>query len=262
MGGLDGLLEPRGHAVAKVGDGDAGAVGAGGEVGGVVGVTDHPKPQAAGVKDHRAAGLVQVGAGSDGGDAGSRELVEGVQQRLGPVVQGAVVGQGHAADVEQPQRLDRSGWGAEEERLARCRPALPAGRDAAFEVEYDQVGGPHRLDHCRGDQRGGRQLGQSAGHRPAKHRVAGQRHRRGHRDRHSGTLPALLAVGLLGGVVSVVNGVDRASKRRWAGPCKQPKRPRQSPAGQCRPGWACRAGHAENPSPGPGPKRRWSCGVR
>jgi len=61
-------------------------VGAGGEVGGVVGDPDHPKPQAGGVQHDRAARLVQVGAGSDGGDAGGGEQLQGVQQRLGPVV--------------------------------------------------------------------------------------------------------------------------------------------------------------------------------
>jgi hypothetical protein len=67
-------------------------------------------------------------------------VLEGVEQRLGAVVERVVVGQAHAVDPEVGQRLDGRRRGAEEERLARVGPAPATLGDAALEVEHEQVG--------------------------------------------------------------------------------------------------------------------------
>jgi hypothetical protein len=121
----------------EVGEGDPGSVGAGGEVGRMVGDPQDREPQPPGGEHGRAARLLEVGAGPDGGDAGRGQVGQGVGQGVDAVVQGVVVGQGDAVGAEQGQQFDGLGWGAEEERLARSRPGPPAFGDAALQVEQD-----------------------------------------------------------------------------------------------------------------------------
>jgi hypothetical protein len=77
-----------------------------------------------------------------------------------------VVGQGDAVGPEQGQQLDRSRWGAEEERLARSVPWPSAFGDAALQVQHDQVGLAQRVPDLRGDQGLGRRRGQGPGDPP------------------------------------------------------------------------------------------------
>jgi hypothetical protein len=64
-----------------------------------------------------------------------------------------VVGERDAVHAPGGQQLRGARWSAEEERLARCAPALAALGDAALEVDDEQVGGPGQRDQLRVDQR-------------------------------------------------------------------------------------------------------------
>jgi hypothetical protein len=135
VGRPDRLEQPVGHPAAEVGEGDAGAVGAGGEVGRMVGDPEDRDPEPAGGQGGRPPGPLQVGAGPDGGDASAGQVLQGVGERVEAVVQGVVVGQSDAVGPEQVKQLNRPGRGAEEERLARSLPGPPALGDAAFQVQ-------------------------------------------------------------------------------------------------------------------------------
>jgi hypothetical protein len=67
-----------------------------------------------------------------------------------------------------------SGGGAQKERLARRWPARSTGRDAALEVDDEQVRLSRRGDDLGGERRPPRERN-SVGHRTTQHRVAGQR---------------------------------------------------------------------------------------
>lgn len=77
----------------QIGVGDAGMVGAGGVLGWVVGERHHRQPHAASVELDGPAGLFDVGAGADPPDACRTQVIERVEERLGPEVEGVVVGQ-------------------------------------------------------------------------------------------------------------------------------------------------------------------------
>jgi hypothetical protein len=156
----------------------------------MVGDPQNCDPQLPGGQDRRAAGLLEVGAGPDGGDAGRGQQVQGVGQGFEAVVQGVVVGQGDAVGPEQGQQLDGAEWGAEEERLAGGVPGPSAVGDAALQVEHDQVGLTDRGPDLRRHQGLRWRCGQSPGDTTAQHGVPSQRHR----DRHRSPRPSRAGV--------------------------------------------------------------------
>jgi hypothetical protein len=78
VGGADGVGQPVRQPAAEVGEGDSRAVGAGGEVGPVVGDPEDRDSQPAGGQGGRAPRLLEVQSGPDGGDAGRGQLLQGV----------------------------------------------------------------------------------------------------------------------------------------------------------------------------------------
>jgi hypothetical protein len=175
------LQQPVGHRAAEVGEGGPRSVLAGGEVGRMVGDPHHGDPQPAGGQHGGPAGLLEVGAGTDHSDTGVGQVLQGVQQGVEAVVQGVVVGQGDTVHSEQDQQLDRSGWGAEEERLARSVPGPPALGDAALQIEHDQISLTHGGEDLRRNQGLRRCRCQGPADTPTQHGVPSQRHRDGHR---------------------------------------------------------------------------------
>ena len=127
-------------------EGHAGRSAAGGVGRRVVGRRDHAQPDTRRLEHDGRVGGLGRGAGADRRDARRREVLERVEQRDGPVVEGVVVGQRDAVDPRARQPLGRRRRRAEEERLVRIREALAARRDAALEVDDEQVGAGRRLD--------------------------------------------------------------------------------------------------------------------
>jgi hypothetical protein len=140
----------------------------------VVAAADHHQPQPPALEHYGRTRPLTIGAGADPLDACCAEVVEGVQQRLGAVVQSMVVGERHAVDAEQVQRLYCGRRRAEEERLARVGPALAALGDAALEVEHEEIRLVRELDHVFADERFRSLLRGRYSDLPAQHRVAGE----------------------------------------------------------------------------------------
>ena len=81
-------------------------------------------------------------AGADAGDTGLAQVVEGVEQGLRPEVERVVVRERHAVDAEPVQDLGRGRRRPEEEPLAWVVPRPSVLRDAALEVEYEEIRRP------------------------------------------------------------------------------------------------------------------------
>ncbi len=140
----------------------------------MVGEAHHPHRVGPAPEVGRAAGGVDVGTGSHVGDPRLVEAVGPLREGLGPVVEGMVVGQRDAVDSEQGQHLDRLGRGPEEERFVGVGPPLSARRDAALEVEHEQVGGTYDVHQLPREQISGRAGGQCRPHPAAEHGVPGE----------------------------------------------------------------------------------------
>jgi hypothetical protein len=126
------------------------------------------------LEHHRGACRDVVAARAHVPDPGRLEASQGVEQGLDAEVQGVVVREGHAADAEIDERLHGAGWSPEEERLLRIGPRFASIRDAAFEVEDEQIGlATGGRDHRR-DERLRRLDREPVGDHAAEHRVAGE----------------------------------------------------------------------------------------
>jgi hypothetical protein len=108
-------------------------------------------------------------------DPGPVEVTQGVEQRLGAEVQRMVVRERHAPDDEIDKRLHGAGWSPEEERLVRIGPRVASIRDAALEVEDEQIGLAADGRDGRRDQRLGRLGREPFADHAAEHRVTGER---------------------------------------------------------------------------------------
>ncbi len=125
------------------------------------------------VDDNRGARPLEIGAGADHGDPSRVEVGERVEQRTGPEVERVVVRKRDAVDSELSEDLRGPGRSAEVEdtpgpRLAPCR-------DAALEVEQEEIRLPDNIDELRGDERVMRVLSEPRGNAAPEHRVAGER---------------------------------------------------------------------------------------
>ena len=214
----DGVRQPAARTVLEVGERDAGPAGRRREVARVVGGGDDREAMLArrdGARRSRA-GLVR--AGSDAGDAGRLEVVERVQQRLRAVVERVVVGERHAVDADAREQLGRERGRAEEERLPGRRPPLAARRDAALEVEDEQVGLVRDRHHVVVERRTPGAL-DLLSHRPPEHRVSRQR------DPHAPRLRPLAPPSWLG--IDIRDPVRTAPRRvRPASRAAAPRRRR------------------------------------
>jgi hypothetical protein len=99
-------------------------------------------------------------------------VLERVEERGRPVVEHVVIRERYAVDSQVGERLDRRGRRAERETLRRGLAAL---RDAALEVEHDEVGVPDDLRELGVDERLRRPAPERLGDLPPEHRVAGER---------------------------------------------------------------------------------------
>ena len=186
----DDLAQPGGEPRAKARVGDTRRPLVRRVVGRVVGDPDHPEAEAVRLEHDRPSRFRDVASRSDRRDARGVKGIEGVDERDRPVVEGVVVGQRHAVDAEACEHVHGGRRCTEEERLPGIRPALAARRDAALEVQHDQVGLPHGRDDLRGEQRCVRRRLERPADLAAEHRVAGERHRDAASFRH----PVILIV--------------------------------------------------------------------
>ena len=138
----------------------------------MVGAAEHCEPESVGRQGHGRPRLLTIGARPDGGDPGCVQVGERVEQSLGSVVEGVVVRERDAVDSEPYEHLGRLRRGAEEKSFARVGPGSAAFRDAAFEIENEEIALARGCKHVVGEQRAGTPLGDRLGHRSAEHRVA------------------------------------------------------------------------------------------
>ena len=110
---------------------------------------------------------------TDNSDPGRVEVRERVEQRIRPEIEHMVVCEGDAVDTEPGQRLRRPGRGAEVEHSPGGR--LPSRRDAAFEVEHEEIGFADDLHQLRREERVARVVHESLADAASEHRVACQR---------------------------------------------------------------------------------------
>ena len=135
----DGLAEPVGQPLREVGVGDTGPPAAAAYSAGwsVSPITPSRKPFAS-----STAGAPRPSRSRPRRPRRSRPR-RGARRCRGaprPEVERVVVRERDAVDAEQRERLDRGRRRTEEERLARVGPAAPPRRDAALEVQHEQVG--------------------------------------------------------------------------------------------------------------------------
>jgi hypothetical protein len=90
-----------------------------------------------------------------------------------------IVGKRDAAHAHLRESLGSHRRSAKEEPLARVADALPAIRDAALEVQDEQVGAPRDLLELARQQSVARTR-EAHRHLPAEHRVARECDREGH----------------------------------------------------------------------------------
>src|SRR5439155_23989624 len=105
-------------------------------------------------------------------DPGRAQMLECLEQRLGPAVERVVVRERDAVDAEVKQCLDRRGRGLKGEGL-RCRLA-PLG-DAAPEAEDEEIGAARDVYQIGIDERLRPAAPESLRDAAAEHRVAGER---------------------------------------------------------------------------------------
>ncbi len=165
--------EPLRQTVAEVGEGDAGAIRSGGVLDGMVAAGNDRELEAVGLEHGRCTGMLDVGAGANRANPGRVEVRERVEQRVGPEVERVVVGERDAVDAEVDERLRRPGRRAEVEDPPRCR--LATRRDAALEVQDEEISFVHGLDDLGRKQRLRRLALEALGHATAEHRVACER---------------------------------------------------------------------------------------
>jgi hypothetical protein len=137
----------------QVGKSDAWTVRRRCEVIGVVGQSDHREPESVRGQDHRGSGPVDIPPGADEGDPRTVQIAVGVEQCLSTEVQRVVVGQRDAIDPEMNEGLHGLRRSSEEEGLSRIRPRISPIRDAAFQVEHEEICFPGCLDDLPSDQR-------------------------------------------------------------------------------------------------------------
>lgn len=113
-------------------------------------------------------------------------MLEGIEQRVVAKVEGVIVGKGDGVDSPLGQAIGRHGRGPKEERFSRRGPASPARRDAALEVEDEEVGAAAQLDELVRQQRRTRILRELLGDAASQHRVAGESQGDGHSGQRSG----------------------------------------------------------------------------
>jgi hypothetical protein len=141
----------------------------------VVGHGEQTYLQAARLDDRAAPCLLDVGAGAGGGDARHRQLFERVGERLLLVVERVIVGERDGRRSHRRKRLDRSGWGPEEERLVHDAIGGPAPlRDAALEIADQRVAGAAKLGELVRPDPLRWPLGDRSRHLSAEHHVAEQ----------------------------------------------------------------------------------------
>jgi hypothetical protein len=150
------------------------AVKPGGELSRVVGERHHRQPHTGRIEQDRPAGVFDVDSGADPPDACCSQVVEGVEECLGPEVEGVVVGQGYAVHAQEREHLGGDGRGAEEERLGRVGPGHAPGGDATFQIDDAEIGFPKGVNHLGGEQGGGRRRRQGLGDAAPQHRVSGE----------------------------------------------------------------------------------------
>jgi len=86
------------------------------------GAREHGELVAVGFEGDGSPSAALIGPGADPGDSGVVEVGEGVEERHGAEVERVIVREGDSVDPEESEDIERRGWGAEEERLARVRP--------------------------------------------------------------------------------------------------------------------------------------------
>jgi hypothetical protein len=101
-------------------------------------------------------------------------VVEGVEERVDPEVEGMVVGERHAVEAQQGEHFGGGRGRTEEERFGRVRPGPPAGGDAAFEVDDGEVPFSKRGYDLVGEEGGGCRPRQDVGDASPQHRVASE----------------------------------------------------------------------------------------
>ena len=162
------LPSPAGHARREVGEGDSGTIAPGGKGSLVVGEGEDRQAADNGGR----ARLLDILAGAGVCDPSLAQVLEGIEQRVDPVVECVVVRQGDAVDAEVEQRLDRREWRAEVERL--LHRLAPLG-DAALEVEDEEIGAACDLGQLGVDERLWMSPAELLPDGAPEHRVAGER---------------------------------------------------------------------------------------
>src|SRR4030095_11360071 len=120
----------------------------------MVAAADHADTQAVCLEERRRPRVLDGLACADPGDFGLPQLLERVEKRRAVEVERVVVRERHAVDAELRQDLGRRRWGAEEERLPRIGPRGPARRDAALEVQHEEVRASCQRDHLAAQEAG------------------------------------------------------------------------------------------------------------
>ena len=144
----------------------------------------HAQAEAAALEDDRLARAALLGTCAHDRDARSAQRVERVEEGDRPVVERVVVGEGDRVDPKLREPLGRDRRGAEEERLAGIGKPLPTIRDAALQVEHEEVGRGRGLPHTCVEERSGRVAHQPVANAAAEHRVARERERDRRRPLH------------------------------------------------------------------------------
>ena len=135
---------------------------------------DDAQPLPAGAEAQRGASGGLVRTGPDRLDARGVKVLQRVEQRLLAEVQRVVVREGHGVDPHAGQTPRGERRRAEEEPLAGLREGDPAVRDAALQVEQEQVRLGGRRHDVRREQRRRGITGQPLRDPAAEHRVTGK----------------------------------------------------------------------------------------
>jgi hypothetical protein len=140
----------------------------------MVAAAQHGQPEAVRLQHRCGPRLLDIAPCADPVDSRRRQVLERVEEGLCPEVERVVVRERHAVDAQPLQDLGRGGRRAEEERLARVGPRRPTLRDAALEVEDEQVGGARECNDLVGDEVAGAVGSDRLRDPTAQHRVSRQ----------------------------------------------------------------------------------------